>query len=87
LRSNIWYYSPSEKLDSKGNKHPAIFPWRLVQDHILTWSNPGDTVFDPMTGSGTVPIVAKKNNRNYIGIDIVNSYCELAKERLGEING
>ena len=86
LRSNIWYYSPSEKLDTLGNKHPAILPYKLAQDHILTWSNPNDIVLDLMCGSGTVPIVAKMNNRQYIGIDIVPEYCELARERLLNVN-
>jgi len=82
LKGNIWYYSPSERLDTKGNKHPAILPYKIAQDHIYTWSNEGDLVFDLMCGSGTTLIVAKQMNRHFLGIDIVEEYCSIAKERL-----
>ena len=62
--------------------HPAIFPEKLANDHILSWSNEGDTVLDPMCGSGTTLKMAKKNNRNYIGIEISEEYCKIAEARL-----
>jgi DNA modification methylase len=62
--------------------HPAVFPEKLVSDHILSWSNEGDIVYDPFMGSGTTAIVAKKLNRNYIGSEISTEYCILAKSRL-----
>jgi site-specific DNA-methyltransferase (adenine-specific) len=64
--------------------HPAIFPTRLAEDHILSWSNEGDTILDPMAGSGTTLKIAKKNNRNYIGIEISSEYIEIIKKRLGD---
>lgn len=78
-RKNIWKYGVGgSKID-----HPAIFPERLAQDHILSWSNEGDVVFDPMCGSGTTLLMAKKNGRKYIGIDISESYVELSRKRVG----
>ena len=77
-RSNIWRYGTA----GNGTKHPAIFPEQLANDHIISWSNPCDLVFDPMVGSGTTCKMAALNNRNYIGIDISEEYCELARERI-----
>ena len=62
--------------------HPAIFPEKLAEDHILSWSNEGDTILDPMAGSGTTLKMAKKNNRNYIGIEISKEYIDIINKRL-----
>jgi DNA modification methylase len=62
--------------------HPAVFPLKLAEDHIVSWSNPGDLVFDPMAGSGQTLIAAKKLGRNYLGMDISTKYCELIHQRL-----
>jgi len=64
------------------HQHPAIFPEQLVHDHIISWSNKGDIVFDPMCGSGTTLNEAKKLKRNYIGIDISVEYQQLSLQRL-----
>ena len=66
----------------KKTKHPAQFPEKLAQDHILSWSNEGDTVLDPFMGSGTTAKMAKLNNRNFIGFEISKEYCEIAEERI-----
>lgn len=83
IRNNIWKFSTSSsKGDKIALKHPASFPEQLANDHIISWSNEGDLVFDPMCGSGTTLKMAKKNNRNFIGIDISEEYCNIARERL-----
>ena len=56
-----------------------------AEDHILSWSNEGDTVLDPMCGSGTTCKMAKLNNRNYIGIDISQDYCDIAEQRINNL--
>ena len=63
--------------------HPAIFPERLAEDHILSWSNDGDTVLDCFMGSGTTGKMAVLNNRNFIGIELDENYFNIAKERIG----
>lgn len=63
-------------------QHPAIMPDKLARDHILTWSNSGDTVYDPFAGSGTVLKQAKILNRNFIGSEINPDYCKIIKARL-----
>jgi len=62
--------------------HPARFPEKLAEDHIITWSNPGDLVFDPLCGSGTTLKMAKIKNRRFIGVDISEEYCKIARKRL-----
>ena len=61
-------------------KHPAIFPEKLAEDHILSWSNEGDLVMDIFAGSGNVKKMCKLNNRNYIGFEIAEEYVEIDNE-------
>lgn len=75
---SIWYY-PTGGID---NGHPAPFPESLARDHILSWSNPGDTVLDPMCGSGTTGKMAVKYGRNFIGIEISDEYMTIAAKRI-----
>ena len=79
-RFNIWE-QPAHRQSGK-NKHPAPFPEKLAEDHILSWSNEGDTILDPMAGSGTTLKMAKLNNRNYIGIEISPEYIDIINKRL-----
>lgn len=79
--SNIFTYNIGTRANDD-IKHPAKFPEQLANDHILSWSNEGDTVLDPMAGSGTTLKMAKKNNRNYIGIEISPEYIEIINKRL-----
>ncbi len=84
-RNNIWKYNVGKGFNSKdaeSHEHPAIFPEQLAEDHIISWSNEGDIVLDPFSGSGTTSKMAKKNKRKYIGIDISEEYCKLAEKIL-----
>lgn len=88
MRYNIWEYSTGRNHCSSNPiayNHPAIFSEQLVIDHIKSWSNKGDLVFDPMCGSGTTCFAAKQLGRKYIGIDISEEYCEIARERLKDV--
>jgi len=67
--------------------HFAVMPEELVLPCLLAGSKEGDIVFDPFTGSGTVGVVAKKNKRKFIGIEINTDYVEIAKERIKNTNG
>ena len=78
---NIFEYQVGLKYGI-ANKNSAIFPEKLAEDHILSWSNEGDTILDPMAGSGTTLKMAKKNNRNYIGCEISAEYVEIINKRL-----
>lgn len=83
IRGNIWTYvtGRSKGGDGLSFKHPASFPEKLAEDHILSWSNVGDTVLDPFLGSGTTGKTALKNGRNFIGIDCSAEYVEIARQR------
>lgn len=77
-RYNIWDLSPHRQTGG----HPAPFPESLAHDHIISWSNQGDTVLDCFLGSGTTGKVAKQLNRKFIGIEISQEYLEIAKNRI-----
>jgi site-specific DNA-methyltransferase (adenine-specific) len=77
-RNNIWKYTTS----FNGVKHPAPFPEALAEDHILSWSKPGQIVYDPFMGSGTTAKMAMLNDRLYIGSEVSQNYTDLAIERL-----
>lgn len=78
-RLNTWDI-PAEKKNDTG--HPAVFPLRLVKDHIRTWSNEGDIVLDPFMGSGTTGIACHNLNREFIGIEINLEYYKVASHRI-----
>ena len=77
-RKNIWEYGVG------GGKipHPAVFPLKMAQDHILSWSNEGDVVFDPFMGSGTTGLAAINLNRDFIGIELDTNYFKICKQRI-----
>ncbi|GHT21254.1 hypothetical protein FACS189419_01860 [Planctomycetales bacterium] len=84
-KNNIWEYAVGlggSTNDRIAFQHPAVFPEKLAEDHILSWTNAGDIVFDPMCGSGTVCKMAYLNGRQYLGCDISAEYVEIANERL-----
>ena len=84
-RFNIWNYPIGGghcTKDKIAYQHPAIFPEQLAEDHILSWSNEGDMIFDPFMGSGTTGKMAVINNRNFIGVDVSEEYCNISKERI-----
>jgi site-specific DNA-methyltransferase (adenine-specific) len=84
-RNNIWRYVNGGGFASKdkiAHKHPAIFPEELAKDHILTWSNEGDIVYDPFMGSGTVAKMSILLNRKYIGSEISKDYVDICLERI-----
>jgi len=78
-RHNIWSIAPCKQ---RKIKHSARFPEALAHDHIISWSNPGNLVLDPMCGSGTTCKMAKETNRKYIGIDCSEEYCRISRKRL-----
>ena len=84
-RTNIWSYAVGyggTTTDKVAFKHPAVFPERLAEDHILSWTDPGDVVFDPMCGSGTTGKMALVHGRRFIDIDISEEYIAIANKRI-----
>lgn len=88
VRLNIWEYQTGQYKSTKdleAFKHPAIFPEKLAEDHIRSWSNPGDVVLDPFMGSGTTGKMALLNGRGFIGIEISEEYYRIAQNRIKNI--
>jgi site-specific DNA-methyltransferase (adenine-specific) len=79
IDNNIRFYNIGNKTG-----HPASFPEKLAEDHIISWSNEGDTILDPFAGSGTTGKMAKQLNRNCILIERELEYVEIAKKRINE---
>jgi len=77
-KDNIWECAIAQNK----TEHPAVFPESLVADHIITWSDEGDIVYDPFIGSGTTAVAARSLNRNCIGSEISQEYCLIAEGRL-----
>jgi DNA modification methylase len=87
-KNNIWFYNIGNYCTTKDSiafKHPAIFPEKLVEDHIISWSNENDLVYDPFMGSGTTAKMSIINNRNWIGSEISSEYCNIINERIKNI--
>jgi site-specific DNA-methyltransferase (adenine-specific) len=84
-RHNVWMIHP-EKSNSK-RFHPAMFPETLAQDHIISWSNEGDTMLDPFMGSGTTGVAAKSLGRSFIGIELDETYFNISQKRIAEMKG
>jgi len=85
FRNNIWKinngYGYSSQ-DDIAHKHPAIYPEDLARDHIHTWSNEEDIVYDCFMGSGTTAKMAHLQKRKWIGSEISKEYVELAEKRI-----
>lgn len=84
-RNNIWHFCVNKNYltkDKEAHAHPAMFPEKLAHDHIITWTNEGDLVFDPMCGAGTTCKAAKILKRKFIGFDTSAEYCKIATERV-----
>ena len=85
VRSNVWVYNVGNANNDDKTGHPAVFPEQLAKDHIISWSNPNDIVFDPFMGSGTTAKMAMLNNRRFIGCEISEEYCNIIKDRLNNV--
>ena len=84
-RFNIWNYKIGGghvATDCLAVNHPAVFPEKLAQDHIISWSNKNDIVLDIFAGSGTTAKMAIKQNRQFIGFEINQKYVDIANKRI-----
>lgn len=84
--SDVWQIpkvtSGRNRASKERTRHPAQFPVALVEKIVRGFSNPGDLVLDPFFGSGTVAEVALREGRRFLGFEISQSYCEIAKQRI-----
>lgn len=83
MRHNVWLGNTRGQEDFCIElKHPAMMPRWVARDHIRTWSNPGDVVYDPMGGSGTTAEEAEKLGRKWIISECSERYVGLANANL-----
>jgi site-specific DNA-methyltransferase (adenine-specific) len=82
---NVWRINTGYMRTTKDKyayKHPAMFPEEMCERHILSWSDPGDVVFDPFVGSGTTGKMAVLNGRQFVGVEIEPEYFDIASQRI-----
>lgn len=71
--------------ERKFGKHPTQKPESVFEHFVLLLTNENDTILDPFMGSGTAGVVSKKNNRNFIGMEINEEYFKMAKKRIENV--
>lgn len=76
-----WSIAPERRMGEFG--HPAMFPEALADRVLRLFSFRGDAILDPFAGAGTTCVAAKRSSRRYLGIDISEEYCRVARDRLG----
>jgi site-specific DNA-methyltransferase (adenine-specific) len=82
IRFNVWKVNP--EMSNANRFHPGQMPEALARDHIMSWSNPGDVVLDPFSGSGTTAKMARETGRRFIGIEVNPEYVEISRKRLAQ---
>jgi site-specific DNA-methyltransferase (adenine-specific) len=86
MRTNIWdYHNDAGSVNPEWNMikdHPAVMPEKIAEDHILSWSNKEEIVYDPFAGSGTTIKMALLNGRKYIGSEVSKEYCDIIDKRM-----
>jgi len=85
IKDNVWKYETGFNKTTKDEcafEHPAIFPEKLAFDHIKTWTNENDLVYDCFMGSGTTAKAAISANRKWVGSEISEEYCKIIEKRL-----
>lgn len=71
--------------ERKYGKHPTQKPEQLMEHFVTILSNEDDTILDPFMGSGSTGVVAVRNNRKFIGIELDDNYFNIAQSRIQEV--
>lgn len=84
--STMWDIPNVKSNHPEKTVHPCQFPIELVERCVLALTNEKSWVLDPYSGVGSTVIASIKNNRNAIGIEKEKEYCEIAKQRIKDLN-
>jgi DNA modification methylase len=76
-----WLMPKSPPRKAEEVLHPAKFPESLVEQFVEIFSAPGDTIFDPMAGTGSALVAAVKAHRNAVGIELNPEFAAIARNR------
>ena len=79
-RTNVWRYG----VGGEPNEHPAVMPYQLCADQLVSWTDTGDAALDPFMGSGTTLVACQRMGRAGTGIEIDKDYWEIACRRVEE---
>ena len=79
---NVWSIANTKNK----TKHKAIFPKQLANDHIISWSNEGDLVYDPFMGSGTTMVASHEVGREAYGMELDPKYCQVIIDRMQKLD-
>lgn len=82
LGRDVWDLATQGYRDPLGERHPAVYPEKLVAQIVANWSRIGDLVLDPFAGSGTTLVVARRMGRPSVGVELNPAYAALAARRL-----
>lgn len=86
MRGNIWRMKTAgQEKPCHAIAHPAKMPTAMAHDHIMSWSNPGDIILDPFSGSGTTGIEALKLGRQFVGMEIAQEYFDMMERELRDL--
>jgi len=77
-KRDVWFVNVKPLREA----HFATFPPDLIEPCILAGCREGGIVLDPFMGSGTTGLVAKQQNKNYIGFEMNSDYCDIANKRI-----
>jgi len=80
---NVWEYPVTPRGERQHGKHPSQKPLALLERLVLLGSKPGDTILDPFTGTGTLPLAARRHGRHWLAVESNPDYVEIAERRLG----
>lgn len=78
-KSGVWIHNTVQR-----EGHPTVKPLPMVADWVRLFTNRGDLIFEPFSGSGTTLVAAKQEGRRAIGVELEEKYCELAARRLSQ---
>jgi DNA modification methylase len=79
---NLWEFPVTAKRERVEGKHPSQKPLGLLERAVLLASNPGELLLDPFGGAGTLAVAAQKHQRDWLLIESVSEYAEIAERRL-----
>lgn len=84
LTKSVWKFNTES---AKKVKHPAPFPPELPRRVIQLYTFKNEIILDPFMGVGSTAIAALESNRKYIGYDVSEEYCSIARDRVNECTG
>ncbi len=79
---NLWDFPVTPKKERAAGKHPSQKPLALLERAVLLASQPGELLLDPFAGTGTLAVAAAKHNREWLMIESVPEYVEIARSRI-----